>query len=534
MPSRGKAVAGRSPRTNVTAAYPFADSVFNAAEVISGEAEAPPPGSPLAGPAAVSAAVSAAPPAGESAAPSFASLAPAVRRRLSARAFADWAQGSASVRVADVPAALGALGLGVGAGLPEAMLAHARLAAAAEKALGAPAVEPKLRLQEWQALVERYVDDGKARKVAAHKEAVAQRVRMKLDGLAANAAAAAAVQGVAADGSTSEGAALVEALLTIGGVDGTSALDEADAHLTSASAAARCEAYGANDDTEGEWEGGVDQAAEDAVYRALGRGIVEARNRLQLMSPAEKRAAGAGKFDSRVRSAGSRAGITGATTKRWDASLSSAVLPPHKAASRSATASSMRTVQSKISSQVRRDRMQFRRHQGATKDAALKTVARDKVDVLVNGRGRRQTGASVTGPDGIDLTSGSTAMHIAHAFLQGPVGQQLGELEGGASYALAQQPAVGDSDSDDAAAEARFLLSAPLGGLRGAATLSDTELRVAAASEAARQQLIDARAAAVRRGAEEPRELPDEWVASNGGFAADFGAAVTGSKSYRR
>jgi hypothetical protein len=518
VPSRTKSAgSGRTPRANVTAAYPFADSEFNAHEVITGtidleEDHAKGPSSPVSsGQPRVT--------------PSFAILAPSVRRRLSARAFSDYAQGSATLRVSDIPAALAALGLHVGAGIPEALLAHARLSAAAAVAQGAPVADPKLRLFEWQDLVEKYVDQDKARKVAAHKEAVAQRVRMKIDSLAANAAAAHAV-----GGDTSEGQALVEALLSIEAIDGQSALDQADTVLNSAAGATMSETEN-QDDNEN-----VDVAAEDAVYRALGRGIVEARNRLSKMSPEQKHAAGAGRYANRVKAAGTGAGVTGATRKRWDSTLSSALEPARNTASSKTTAASrIRSVPSKIGSQVRKDRASFKYNQRETDGSALRSVAKDKVEVLVSGKGRRQGSAST--PENVDLTSGSSAMHIAQAFLSGPVGQQLGEMEG--SYALQHQELIeksGKADISEVEAEVQFLLSAP-DVVRDYATLSEHELRVAAATEAAKQQQLLNYAERARRQGEEQNDevdLPSEWVAHKGGYVADFGASQTGTAHFRR
>ena len=111
-----------------------------------------------------------------------------------------------------------------------------------------------------------------------------------------------------------------------------------------------------------------------------------------------------------------------------------------------------------------------------------------------------------------------------------------GECQVREVVALVEVVAVGRREPSTAVPVGAVVVTIVLLALRAVvvAALAVAELRVAAASEAARQQLIDARAAAVKRGAEEPRELPNEWVAKNGGFAADFGASITGSKSYRR
>ena len=165
VPSRTKSAGNsRTPRLNATESYPFTDSDFNASELISGSLEHE--------------FVKAVPTSPSECAPSFQSLSPAVRGRLAARAFADYSQGSAALRLSDVPKAMAALGLSIRDDLHNALLARARVPpGSAESPKGDwPVPDPTVQLDQWKALVERYVDQDKSNKIAAHNEAVAQRV----------------------------------------------------------------------------------------------------------------------------------------------------------------------------------------------------------------------------------------------------------------------------------------------------------------------------------------------------------------------
>lgn len=166
VPSRSKSARGiRSPRLNVVEAFPFADSEFHAEELLCDTHT-----EPIQRPAT-------APTSGQ--APSFCDLSPAVRNRLAARAFADYCQGSAALRVSDVPQAMAALGLVLPPDLHDAMLARARVPpGSSTPGPGAwPLADPTMQLKQFQSLLDKYVDQGKEQKIAAHNEAVAQRVR---------------------------------------------------------------------------------------------------------------------------------------------------------------------------------------------------------------------------------------------------------------------------------------------------------------------------------------------------------------------
>lgn len=350
-----------------------------------------------------------------------------------------------------------------------------------------------------------------------------------MDNLARNAAAATAVEGKTSGGSCntgSDGEALVEALLSIEAIDGVSSLEQADL-LLSSTVGVSGESFRAEADDKI-----ADLAAEDAVYQALGRGIVEARNRLSSMSPEQRRRVGAARLTAKVQASGTGAGITGATRKRWDQTLSNQISPPVNASK----SSKLKGVSSKIGGQVRSDRKNFRYNQSQYNDAALKSVAHNKVDVIVGGRGKR---GGMSLPEDTDLTSGSAAMHIADAFLRGPVGSSLAELESEADFNLQHQEFLNRSiptergDMQRAIEEVDFLLSAGDFKLHAPAMLNEKELRYNAASEAARQQREDNEDRRQRRGVETQPELPSGWESKNGGFVADFNT-TQGSAHFRR
>jgi hypothetical protein len=202
----------------------------------------------------------------------------------------------------------------------------------------------------------------------------------------------------------------------------------------------------------------------------------------------------------------------------------------------------MKNVPSKIGKQVRTDRSNFKYNQGQNTDAALKSVAHTKVEILINGRGKR---GAVTSPEDIDLTSGSSAMHIADAFLRGPVGQSLADLEreSEADFSLQHQEFLNRSlsgerrDMQSAIDEVDFLLSAGDFKLNPQArdARSMNEHRFNAASEAARQQREENERLRRLRGADADAkaELPSGWESKNGGFVAEFNTPQ-GAAHFRR
>ncbi len=339
-----------------------------------------------------------------------------------------------------------------------------------------------------------------------------------MDNLARNAAVVSAVEGVTSGArhKGSDGEALVEALLSIEAIDGTSALEEADALLTTAAGGSVTTANLGDDQA-------ADLAAEDAVYKALGRGIVEARDRLSKLSPEQRKALGAGRYASKVLS-NTSAGVTGATRKRWDHTLTTHIASPVKASK--VVSSKLRNIPSKIGNQVASDRSNFRYNQRQYSDAAYKTIAHSKLDAVLSGKAKRE---SVLKPEDVDLTSGSMAMHIAEAFLHGPVGQSLAAMEQEHDFSLQHQEFLNRSlskaeDMQRAVDEADFLLSAGDSTLRVPATLSAAELRFNAATEAAKQQREENIARRAHQQVETQPDLPSGWELKNGGFVAEFGS----------
>ena len=272
-------------------------------------------------------------------------------------------------------------------------------------------------------------------------------------------------------------------------------------------------------------EAELEEAAQDAFHKALGKGILEAKYQLSQIPDDERKD---------ILEGNTNRNITSATRNRMERFInrgdsSSRKLQKQstrgKAIVKETLTSKMRKVQSKIANDVRKDKMEFKKKKMDWKDPAMKSIAKTKVDAMSN-----VTYTSIDYPDkktkedlkqrnviplrgetpgNIDLKSGSASMQIADAFLKGPIGQEMASTENDYSLDLSHGGSGDYRESKgrtehgeiEAMLESTFLL--PVSSTTKEAT--ERAMSVGVKLEHNKHQ------------------VPENWELKSGGYVAEFG-----------